>query len=205
MTKDPPESFEKADNLSTWFPELEDDYEIINILKKKGNEEPFEERDAFWIVDTQVKSGELYDLENTEAFRNKIKFEKEFEKGLMNDPDKNSLVKLINFLLGIYVFNSDNKNNSLIVSYSSIDNFLKGKSDENQYWIDYLKSGNYFENYKPKISEVTKFDFGFNFDTKEEQNLDLDYIGISTRTSEYNKRRIDKMNDLLTLNIKKEE
>ena len=205
VTKDPPESFEKADNLSTWFPELEDDYEIINILKKKGNEEPFEEQDAFWIVDTQVKSGELYDLENTEAFRNKIKFEKEFEKGLMNDPDKNSLVKLINFLLGIYVFNSDNKSNSLIVSYSSIDNFLKGKSDENQYWIDYLKSGNYFENYKPKISEVTKFDFGFNFDTKEEQNLDLDYIGISTRTSEYNKRRIDKMNDLLTLNIKKEE
>ena len=205
VTMDPPEPVEKADNLSSWFPELEDDYEIINILKKKGYEDPFDEQDVFWIVDTRVKNGDLYDMENTEVFRNKIKFEKEYEKGLMNNPDTNSLVKLINYLLEIFVFDSDNKSNSLIVSYSSIDNFLKGKSDENQYWIDYLKSGNYFENFKPKISEVTKFDFGFNFDTKEEQNLNLDYIGISTKTSEYNKRRIDKMNDLLTLNLKKDE
>ena len=204
VTRDPPGDMEKADNLSTWFPELEDDYEIINIKKKYENEDPFEDQDAYWIIDTQIKEGDLHDLDNTDSFMNKIKFEKKYENDLMNKPETSTLVKLIDFLLGIYIFNS-NKNAALIVNYTSIDNFLKGNSEENQYWIDYLQSGNYFENFKPKISEVTKFDFGFNFDTKEEQDLNLDYLGISTKTTDYDKRRIDKMNDLLTLNIKKDD
>ena len=206
ITQDPPEPLEKADSLKNWFTELEDEYEIINIKKKYGNQDPFEEQDAFWIVDTKVKNGEIYDLNNTEAFMNKMKFEREYSNELFNKPDSSSLIKLMNFLLGIYVFDDKvNKNNSLIVTYSSIDNFLKGKSEENQYWIDYLKSGNYYENFKPKISEVTKFDFGFSFDKKEEENLNIDYIGISSKTNDFNKRRINKMNNLNTLNIKKSD
>ena len=206
ITQDPPEPLEKADSLKNWFSDLEDEYEIINIKKKYGNQDPFEEQDAFWIVDTKVKNGEIYDLNNTEAFMNKMKFEREYSNELFNKPDSSSLIKLMNFLLGIYVFDDKvNKNNSLIVTYSSIDNFLKGKSEENQYWIDYLKSGNYYENFKPKISEVTKVDFGFSFDKKEEENLNLDYIGISSKTNDFNKRRINKMNNLNTLNIKKSD
>ena len=207
ITQDPPEPLEKADSLKNWFSdELKDEYEIINIKKKYGNPDPFEEQDAFWIVDTKVKNGEIYDLNNTEAFMNKMKFEREYSNELFNKPDSSSLIKLMNFLLGVYIFDDKaNKNNSLIVTYSSIDNFLKGKSEENQYWIDYLKSGNYYENFKPKISEVTKFDFGFSFDKKEEENLNLDYIGISSKTNDFNKRRINKMNNLNTLNIKKSD
>ena len=206
LTQEPPEPLEKAEGLRAWFPELQDDYEIINIKKKHGNQDPFKEQDAFWIVDTKVNSGDIYDLNNFEAFMNKMKFEKEYSKDLNENADSSSLVKLMNFLLGIYVFDDKvNKNNSLIINYSSIDNFLKGKSEENQYWIDYLKSGNYYENFKPKISGVTPFDFGFNFDKKEEENLNFDYIGINSKTNDHNKRRIDKMNNLLTLNIKKSD
>ena len=94
---------------------------------------------------------------------------------------------------------------SLIVEYSSINNFLEGKSGENDFWINYLKKGNYFENFKPNIDSVTKFDFGFNFDTKEQKKLDLDSISISSKISDYNKRKYTKFNNLETLNLKKEE
>ena len=38
---------------------IDDDYEIINIKKKFGNEDPFEEQDAFWSIDTLIKEGEI--------------------------------------------------------------------------------------------------------------------------------------------------
>ena len=205
VTRDPPEPLEKADSLKVWFPELEDDYEIIKIKEKKNNTEPFEEEDVFRILDSYISNGDLFDVENSEAFMNKITFEKDYSNALMNKPKDSSLYKLIEFLLGIYVFDKDNKNNSLIVNYSSVDDFVKGNSIENQYWIEYLQSGNYYENFKPNLSSVTEFYFGFDFATKEQKDLNLDYIGISARTNEYNKRRIEKINDLVTLNIKKSE
>ena len=36
---------------------------------------------------------------------NKMKFEREYSNELFNKPDSSSLIKLMNFLLGIYVFN----------------------------------------------------------------------------------------------------
>ena len=204
ITRDPPEVFVKGDGLKDWFPELEDNYEIINIVEKYGNNETFEEQDALWILDSRIKNGEIFDFDNSFAFENKIHFEQEYSKGLLNDKES-SLYKLIEFLLKYYVFDVNDKNNFLFVNYASIDNFLEGNSDENKYWIDYLKSGNYFDNFNPKIEKVTKFDFGFNFEKGEQKELDLDYIGISTKTSGFNKRRITNMNNLLTLNIKKED
>ena len=207
ITRDPPDPFEKANGLKDWFPELEDIYEIINIKEKYGNKEPFEENDVFLFVDAINRKGDIFDLDNSAVFHNKIKFEKKYYNGLMSiQEDNSSLVKLIYFLFGIYVFDIDNnKNNSLIVNYTSIDNFLQGISEENQYWINFLKDGNYFENFKPHLDHVTKFDFGFDFDKGKQTVLDLDYISISTKTSDYNKRRITKMNNLKTLNIKKED
>ena len=205
VTRNPPSPVESADSLRGWFPELEDDYEIIKIKEKHQNLDPFIEQDVYWIVDSLAKSDDIYDINNANSYMNKIKFEKEFSKALINKPEESSLYKLIKFLLDIYIFNGENKNNSLLVNYPSIDDFLQGNSIESQYWIDYLRSGNYYENFKPKIEKVTKFDFGFDFNTKEQKNLELDYLGISTRTAEHNKRRIEKMNNLLTLNIKKED
>ena len=211
ITRDPPSPMEGAKGLKEWFPELEDNYEIINIVEKYGEKIDFEEQDAFWILDSRITQGDVYDLDNVEKFKNKILFEKEYMEGLINNDinddieEYSSLVKLTNFLLGIYVFDTDNKNNSLIVSYQSIDNFLQGNSEENNHWLDELRSGNYFENYIPKIKKLTKFNFGFNFDSGKMEDLDLDYIGISTKTSDYNKRRITQMNKLNALNIKKSE
>ena len=205
ITRDPPEPLEKANGLKDWFPELEDTYEIINIKEKYGNKEPFEEKDVLLFVDAIIRKGDPFDLDNSALFCNKINFEKEYYKGLGSiQEDNSSLVKLIKFLFGIYVFDIDNnKNNSLIVNYNSIDNFLQGISEENQYWINYLKNGNYFDNFKPHLDHVTKFDFGFDFDAGKQTELDLDYIAISTKTSDYSKRRITRMNNLKTLNIKK--
>ena len=46
---------------------------------------------------------------------------------------------------------------------------------------------------------------GINLDTKEQENFDFGSYRINVTNEDYEKRRINQMNDLLTLNIKKEE
>jgi hypothetical protein len=195
----------KADGLKGWFNNLKDDYEIINILEKNKADFDFEEKDAFWIIDTKITKGDILDLDNSKMFKNKINFEKEYMNGLKNKKSEeySSLVKLTNFLFGLFVFK--NANNDLIVDYKSVDEFLQGECQKSPYWINKIKNGNYYENYNPKIEKITKFDFGFNFDKGTPNDVEFDYIGISTDTETLGKRGFIKMNDLLTLNIKKTE
>ena len=205
ITRNPISPLEYADGLRGWFTNLKDDYEIINILKNNNADFDFVEQDAFYIIDTKVTNGDILDLDNSKMFKNKINFEKEYMKGLINKkPEEySSLVKLTNFLFGLFVFK--NANNDLIVDYKSVDEFLQGECQKSPYWINKIKNGNYYENYNPKIEKITKFDFGFNFDKGTPNDVEFDYIGISTDTETLGKRGFIKMNDLLTLNIKKTE
>ena len=205
ITRNPISPLEYADGLRGWFTNLKDDYEIINILKNNNADFDFVEQDAFYIIDTKVTNGDILDLDNSKMFKNKINFEKEYMKGLINKkPEEySSLVKLTNFLFGLFVFK--NANNDLIVDYKSVDEFLQGECQKSPYWINKIKNGNYYENYNPKIEKITKFDFGFNFDKGTPNDVEFDYIGINTDTETLGKRGFIKMNDLLTLNIKKTE
>lgn len=199
---------EYADGLKGWFTELKDDYEIINILEKNNADFDFDEKDAFWIIDTKVTKGDILDLDNSKMFKNKINFEKEYMRGLINKKTEeySSLVKLTNFLFGLFVFG--NTNNELIVDYKSVDEFLQGECSKTSYWVNKIKNGNYYENFNPKIEKLTKFDFGFNFDNGTQNDVEFDHIGISTDTESdlaFAKRGFIMMNDLFTLNIKKTE
>ena len=209
VTRNPPPPIEGKNGLKDWLPqEIDDYYEIINILEKHNVSLDFEEQDAFYIIDSRITKGELYDIDNSKIFKNKIDFEKEYTKGLTNTKTKgeySSLVKLTNFLMGLYMFNPNKTDNKLLETYDSIDKFLEGYHNDQNYWLNILKSGSYFENYNPGIQNFTKFELGFNFDTGVQENFDFDYIGISTDTSNFNKRRMTQMNNLLTLNLKKTE
>lgn len=105
VTRNPLSPLERKDGLKGWFTDLKDDYEIINILKNNDVDIDFKEEDAFYIIDTKVKEGDILDLDNSKMFKNKIKFEKEYMNGLINKkPEEySSLVKLTNFLFGLLV------------------------------------------------------------------------------------------------------
>ena len=216
VTRNVPEPIPKSNSTKEIFPEIKEEYEILAIKEKYHNNDIYNEQDAMLIIDLMnIKGDEIYNLDNADIFYRKIKMEKEFSNAIYQGKES-ALFNLYYLLINLFIFdnkdmynfmdiNDDNSKSSLIVNYSSINNFLEGKTEENQYWINIIKEGNYFENFKPNLDSVTKFDFGFNFDTKEQEKIDLYYMGIDTRNSDYNKRRYTKMNNLLTLNIKKEE
>ena len=216
VTRNAPDLVPKSNSIKEWDPEIEEEYEIEAIRIKYNNSDEYNETDAMYIIElANIYENDLYDLDKADIFYKKITFEKKFYEALKKGKDS-TMFNLYKFLMGVFLFNNveigdnidinnDRSMSSLIVEYSSINNFLEGKSDENDYWINYLKKGNYFENFKPNIDSVTKFDFGFNFDTKEQKKLDLDSISISTKISDYNKRKYTKFNNLETLNLKKEE
>ena len=208
VTKDPISHLVSVKGLKEWFTELKDNYEIINILENNNADFDFDEKDAFWIIDTKVTKGDILDLDNSKQFKNKINFEKEYMRGLINKKTEeySSLVKLTNFLFKLFVFG--NNNNDLIVDYNSVDEFLHGECLKTPYWVNKIKNGNYYENFNPKMEKLTKFDFGFNFTDGTQNDVEFDYIGISTDTESdaaFAKRGFIMMNDLFTLNIKTTE
>ena len=209
ITMNPLKPLQKTDGLSGWFSELKDNnYEIINILNSHNKSDlDFEEQDAFWIIDSRKSNDNELDINNSKIFKNKINFEREYMKGLINKKNEeySSLVKLTNFLFGLYVFKENKEVNDLTIRYSSVDKFLKGNCTFTEDWIKKINDGNYYENFNPKLEKLTEFNFGFSFSKDTQNDAEFDYIGISTDTEKLQKRRFIKMNDLLTLNIKKTE
>ena len=212
VTRNAPDPIPIANSSKEWFPELEEEFELPFIIKKynKSNINNYNYEDALLIADLcNININDLYDLNNADIFYKKIQLEKKLLNEILNikNEDEESIsYNLFNFLMNTFIFNNEDiSKSSIIINYSSINNFLEGNNEINNYWINILNQGNYYENFKPKKSSVTKFNIGFNFDTKLQEDLNLDYIGISTKNSDYNKRKYTKMNNLLTLNIQKEE
>ena len=135
--------------------------------------------------------------------------EKELSLSISNKNRSSSLFNLAQFLIDVFLLKNEpypeDRKNDIIIKYSSIKNLLQGNNEEDKYWVNYISSGSYFDNFKPKFEHTTGLDIGINLDSKKQENFDFDYIGINTKISNYDKRRINKMNDLLTLNIKKDE
>jgi hypothetical protein len=115
-----------------------------------------------------------------------------------------SLVELVKFLIEALFIYDKKKDNSLYITYSSVSHLIEGNNKEDETWMNYLSSGNYFENYKPGIKNTTGLNLGIDLNSKTQTNFDFDKYGIITLT-DLNERKFSKMNDLLTLNIKKKD
>lgn len=101
-----------------------------------------------------------------------------------------------------YLFNNEIKTN-----YNNIYNILQGNTDEDKKYINFLSSGQFFDNYKPNLNQTTGFNFGINLSNGEEKYIEYDRYGIygkQTDTS-HTMRKIISINDLPVLNIKKTE
>ena len=214
VTSNAPEPLSKAETIKEWFTdEVPYPIEISYYQNKYDNVDNFTEDDIDYIINLVSENDNIYDLDNSNLINTKLKLEKEYSLYMNNKVESSSLIKLIDFLIDVFVFNDelndndDNSNNkqSLFVEYSTLKNLLQGNDEEDKYWIKYLSSGNYFDNFKPNYKVTTGLDIGLNLDTKTQENFDFDYLGISTNTANYNKRSFNLMNNLLTLNIKKSE
>ena len=209
ITSNASDAFTKTDTIKDWFPEeIPYPIEISYYQKKYGNTDEFTESDIDFMINLLSKTENKYDLENSNSFAYTLDLEKKYSL-YMNNKERTSLINLVDFLIDVFIFKNENNNNdnsqSLLVEYSSIKNLLQGNNEEDKSWINYLSSGNYFDNFKPNFEKTTGLDIGINLDTKKQENFDFDYYGINTKNLNYDKRKFNKMNDLLTLNIKKQE
>ena len=209
VTSNAPEPLEKTDTIMNWFPdEIPYPIEISYYQKKYDNHDNYTEEDINYIVNLVLEEGDILNLDNSDALQTKLNLEKEYSLYL-NSKEKTSLISLIDFLIEVFIINdelNDNKDKqSLFVEYSSLKNLLEGNNKEDKYWINFLSSGNYYENFKPDYNSTTGLDFGLNLETKKQEKFDFDYLGINSKTDNFGKRVYKKMNDLLTLNLKKEE
>ena len=204
----------KKDTIKDWFPEeVPYPIEISYYQKKYNNSEVFKEEDIDTIINLVSEKGNKYDLNNSNWLINKLKLEKDYTL-YMNKKIDSSLFNLIHFLIETFLFKNSSSdkikgtnddNQFLFVEYSSLKNLIQGNNLEDKKWINYLSSGNYFDNYKPDYSKTTGLDIGIDLDSKKQDNFNFDYYGINTLNSNFEKRKINKMNNLQVLNIKKEE
>ena len=211
ITSNAPSPFIKTDTIQDWFPQKFDyPVEISYYIKKYGYDETVTEEDIDFIIKLTSDTDNKYDLESSNSLVQQLELEKQYSL-YINNIKQSSLINLINFLIDALVFREDIYNNEnevnqfLLTEYSSIKNLIQGNNEEDEKWVKYLKSGNYFENYKPNLDKTTGLDVGINLDTKKQENFDFDYYGIFTKNTNYDKRKINEMNNLTTLNIKKSE
>lgn len=210
ITLNAPEPLIKTNTIRDWVPDdIPYPIEISYYKEKYKITDNYTDEDIEYIINLVIEDGEIYDIDNYYALNTKLKLEKEYSLYMKNKGEKSSLISLVDFLINVYIFNDEFNNNkdkqSLFINYSSLKNLLQGNDEEDKFWINFLSSGNYFDNYKIDYSYTTGLDLGLNLDTKEQDKYDFDYLGINTKIGDYGLRMIKKMNDLLTLNVKKKE
>ena len=212
ITLNAPTPLAKNESISAWFPEIvPNPVEISYYQKKYNNSDIFTEEQVNIIIGLMTEGDNKNDLEHSEWLLNKLNFEKEYSI-YMDKNEKDSSYNLIYFLIDTFIFKLENDVSlsedfpqNIFVEYSSLKNLIQGNRQEDLKWVNYLSSGDYFDNFKPDYVKTTGLDIGIDLDTKKQYNFDFDNLGINILNENYDKRKINKMNGLLTLNIKKEE
>ena len=187
-------------SLKEIFPELfPEPVELGYILNEHGITEEIPEESVDYLISlSPAKSDDYLNEDNYEAFNNRKQFENEFTSyinGKINDEMKDK-IHLFDLLNNILIFD-----NTVNVEYESIEDILQGNAKEDKRFLDYLTSGDYYNNYKPGLNKTTGFNFGFNFDTGETNYVPFDTYAIDTNTL----RKIVRMNNEPFMNIKKVE
>ena len=209
VTSNPPEPLLKTDTIKDWFPDkFNYPPEISYYAKKYDYNKTINEQDIDFIINLVTDNEDKYDLDNSNYFILLLELEKEYTLYMKNK--ESSLSELVNFLIDVFFFKNedlnDNENgNNIFTEYSTIRNLIQGNNEEDKKWLNYLKSGNYFDNFKPDLTRTTGLDIGINLDSKVQDNFDFDYYGIYNKDLNYDKRKINSMNNLTILNFKKKE
>ena len=194
----------KAYTMNELFPgEFPYALELPFFAKKLDYKDPILEEDVEYLVSLSPnKEKNLLDEENYEAFNNKIKFEKEYTlyRNGSKVIDNKSKYDLIDLLNNGFLFN-----NQLNNIYNNVDNLLQGNNVEDKIYLEFLSSGDYWNNFKPNKNKTTGFNFNLNFENgTEEEEMENDRYGISTEEGK-NLRKIININNYPFLNVKKSE
>ena len=204
ITKKLPAPLTPCDSIIELFPdEFPYPMEIPYYQKKLNDTETVLEEDVDYLINLMTKGESILSEESSDALEARVNLEKEITLYLNGVPiEKKSRKKLMDILLNGYLFEND-----LYTQYNNIESILQGNNDEDKKYVDFLSSGQYFENYKPKLNQTTGFNFGINLTTGEEKNKEFDRIGITCKQTDTSDvmRRIISINDFPILNIKKVE
>ena len=167
-------------------------FEIPFYAEKLSVTDESSEDDINELISLCPKGDNVLSEESSKALETKIKLEKEYNSKL-DEKERNKKYKTFDILINGYLFNNDIKPN-----YKNMNDILYGNSDEDNRYIEFLSSGKYFENYKPKLNQTTGFNFGIGKDMPYDR-----YEIYSKLDEDNNMRKILSINDYSFLNIKK--
>jgi len=204
LTKNLQEPLTKCDTISKLFPDkFHYPIEMSYFKEQLGETDEISEEDIDYLISLSSKGENILSEESSEALETKTKLEKEYTLIIKGKKEKKETkYKTIDILINGYLFNNEIKTN-----YNNIYNILQGNTDEDKKYINFLSSGQFFDNYKPNLNQTTGFNFGINLSNGEEKYIEYDRYGIygkQTDTS-HTMRKIISINDLPVLNIKKTE
>ena len=201
VTQNLPSGISKTDTLNEIFPdEFPIPMELTYFAKQIGyTDGEFLEEDINDLISlSPAKVSGILKEENYEAFNNKVKIEKEYTLVMAGKESKEKRYNAMNVLSNAFLFSKD-----IGSKYDNADNVLQGSSTDKKY-LDFLSSGEYYENYKPGIQRTTGFNFGINLNSDDNTTILYDRYGICTEDNS-NIRKIISINECPFLNIKKLE
>ena len=200
VTQKLPPGLSKTDTLYEIFPnEFPFPMELTYFAKQAGYSGEFLEEDINDLISlSPYKLNGILNEENYEAYNNKVKLEKEYTLFMNGKASQEKRYDAMNVLNNVFLFSKD-----ISSKYDNADNVLQGSSIDKKY-LDFLSSGEYYENYKPGIQKTTGFNFGINLSSGNENTVQYDRYGIITEDNK-NLRKIISINNCPILNIQKLE
>ena len=189
----------QCDTLSKIFPELlPEPVELSYILNQEKITEQIPEESIDYLIKlSPAKSEDYINEDNYEAFNNRKQFENDYTlyiNGKINGMKEKA--HLFDILNNYYIFKG-----VVDVEYETIGDILQGNNKEDKKLLDYLASGEHYNNYKPGLNKTTGFNFGINLDTGDKMYVPQDQYTIDTNTL----RKIVSINNKPFMNIKKVE
>lgn len=213
ITQNPPEQLKDELKVTTTLNEwdaslLETPIELYHIQKTMGLTDITEESN---YVLYNLFNSTKYLFENREAINSKKIIEEVFilvENGIeqstiydsANIKNAKEYIDMLNKLTKKYVFAEAE---DLFTEYKP-ESVLLGNNDEDKLYVDFLSSGNYVDNFKPKMPSTT----GFNlYQSASNANEEFDKFTIQTAQNDPTQilRRIIQMNGVEVMNIKKKD
>ena len=173
--------------------------ELSYYLKEKGITEYIPEDFIDYLIGLSPEGEYDYlNEENKQAFNNHLTFEKDYTLYIngKGDDKMQNRTHYFNLLNNNFLFDD-----IINVEYDSIGHLLQGNNNEDKKYLDYLSSGEYYNNFKPGLNKTTGFNFGIDLDTGDNIYVPFDKYTIDTNKI----RKIININNYSIMNIKKSE
>lgn len=210
ITKNPPKSYpvlEKSSTIFSWD-NIEFQYPIeINYFAEitKCEVEDCNESSLGKVLSLYNTFKNSTSFNNRDNYKNRFLLQKAFSFYLKKETSNSTyFYDELNIknpdvffnTLRSYISNTVMKNR-IVNSYSNPSSLLFGNYNEDEYFLKFLASGSFYENFKPNIKSTTGFNI--NVDRKNKQdNLTVD---TGFKENEYQVRRIRKFNGVPIINI----